>query len=423
MDTITIIILALLFSAFFSGCEMAYISSNKLLIELNKKKFPFLGRIIDRFVKNPSIFITTLLIGNNIALVVYGLQMAKLIEPELRAWGFTDSDTLLLLTQTVISTIIILVTAEFLPKTLFRINPILILNLFAIPLLFFYFIFYPISKITIFISRIIMKVGIGVQIPKEKNELPFGKVDLDNLLSQHKKKNVESKDIPQEVKLLKNVIDFSRIKLRECIVPRTDIAAIDINADLKELKKLFVETGFSKILVYKENIDNIIGYVHVSQLFKNPKQLRNVVSPISVVPESMPANALLKQFTEENKSIALVVDEFGGTAGIITLEDILEEIFGEIDDEHDTTDHIEVKLSENEYKFSGRLEIDYINEKYNLNLPESEDYETLAGMILYFFQSIPKVNDEITVESFKIKILEATNSKIDLVKITIPESD
>ncbi|NPA37704.1 MAG: HlyC/CorC family transporter [Chlorobi bacterium] len=423
MDEITIILLALLFSAFFSGCEMAYISSNKLLIELNKKKFPFLGRIIERFVKNPSVFITTLLIGNNIALVVYGLQMAKLIEPRIRELDIVESDTLILLIQTIVSTIIILVTAEFLPKTLFRINPILILNIFAIPLLFFYIMFYPISKVTIYVSKIIMRLGIGVDIPKEKNELPFGKVDLDNLLSQHEKKDNESKDIPQEVKLLKNVIDFSKIKLRECIVPRTDIVAIDINADLNELKKTFVETGFSKILVYKENIDNIIGYVHVSQMFKKPKQLRNIVSPISVVPESMPANALLKQFTEENKSIALVVDEFGGTAGIITLEDILEEIFGEIDDEHDTTDLIEIKLNDREFKFSGRLEIDYINEKYNLNLPESDDYETLAGMILYFFQSIPKVNDEITVESFRIKILEATNSKIDLVKVTVLDTD
>jgi CBS domain containing-hemolysin-like protein len=199
--------------------------------------------------------------------------------------------------------------------------------------------------------------------------------------------------------------------------------AVEINEDIKELQKRFVETGFSKILVYKDNIDNIIGYVHVSQMFKKPKILKNIISPISIVPESMSANVLLKQFTDENKSIALVVDEFGGTAGIITLEDILEEIFGEIDDEHDVSEHIEVKISDREYKFSGRLEIDYINEKYNLNLPESENYETLAGMILYFFEAIPKVNDEIEIESFKIKILEATNSKIDLVKITLPEPD
>jgi len=421
MNEVTIIFFALLFSAFFSGCEMAYISSNKLLIELNKKKFPFLGKIIDRFTKKPSVFITTLLIGNNIALVVYGLQMAKLIEPHLKV--YIDSDFMVLLLQTIISTIIILVTAEFLPKTLFRINPILILNLFAIPLQFFYILFYPVTMSTIFISRLLMKAGIGVRLPDEIDELPFGRVDLDNLLSQHEKNDKESVDIPQELKLLKNAIDFSKIKIRECIVPRTDLAAIDINEELKELNKKFIETGYSKILVYKENIDNIIGYVHVSQMFKKPKQLKNIISPISIVPESMSANVLLKQFTEENKSIALVVDEFGGTAGIITLEDILEEIFGEIDDEHDVSEHIEIKLNENEYKFSGRLEIDYINDKYNINLPESENYETLAGMILYFFESIPKVNNEIDIESFKIKILEATNSKIDLVKITLPQPD
>ena len=421
MNTLTIIFFTLLFSAFFSGCEMAYISSNKLLIELNKKKHPFPGKIIDKFFKKPAQFITTLLIGNNIALVVYGLQMAKLIEPELK--HYIQSDTMVLLIQTIISTIIILVTAEFLPKTLFRINPILILNLFSLPLLFFYVLFYPVSTATIFISRFIMKKGVGINIPPEKNDLPLGRVDLDNLLSQHEEKDKESDEVPQEVKLLKNVIDFSKIKIRECIVPRTDLVAIDINDGLAELQKKFVETGFSKILVYKQNIDNIIGYIHVSEMFKKPKQLKNIISPISIVPESMSANALLKQFTEENKSIALVVDEFGGTAGIITLEDILEEIFGEIDDEHDVSGHIEVKINDHEYKFSGRLEIDYINEKYDLNLPESENYETIAGMILYFFQSIPKINDEITIESFTIKILEATNSKINLVKVTVHPSE
>jgi CBS domain containing-hemolysin-like protein len=421
MNELTIIFFALLFSAFFSGCEMAYLSSNKLLIELNKKKFPLLGKIIERFTKKPSVFITTLLIGNNIALVVYGLQMAKLIEPYLKV--YMSSDFMVLLIQTIISTVIILVTAEFLPKTLFRINPILILNIFAIPLQFFYILFYPVTMSTIFVSRLLMRVGIGVNLPDEINELPFGRVDLDNLLSQHEKKDQRSSEVPQEVKLLKNAIDFSKIKIRECIVPRTDIVAAEINEDIKELQKKFVETGFSKILIYKDNIDNIIGYVHVSQLFKKPKILKNIISPISIVPESMSANVLLKQFTDENKSIALVVDEFGGTAGIITLEDILEEIFGEIDDEHDVSEHIEVKINDKEYKFSGRLEIDYINEKYNLNLPESENYETLAGMILYFFEAIPKVNDEIEIESFRIKILEATNSKIDLVKITLPETD
>ena len=421
MDELTIITFALLLSAFFSGCEMAYISSNKLLIELNKKRFPFIGKIIGRFIKNPSLFITTLLIGNNVALVVYGLQMAKLIEPELRL--YIDSDLMVLLLQTIISTIIILVTAEFLPKILFRINPVLVLNLFSLPLLLFYIIFYPISIATIFISKLIMKKVAGINLPPEKDALPFGRIDLDNLLSQHEKKDKESTEMPQEVKLLKNAIDFSKIKIRECIVPRTDIVAIEINETLKEVQNKFVETGFSKILVYKQNIDNIIGYIHVSQMFKSPKQIKNIISPILIVPESMSANSLLKQFTDENKSIALVVDEFGGTAGIITLEDILEEIFGEIDDEHDTTDHIEVKINENEYKFSGRLEIDYINEKYNINLPETENYETIAGMILYYFQSIPKINDVITIESLSIKIIEATNSKINLVTITLSSSD
>jgi CBS domain containing-hemolysin-like protein len=418
MDALTIIILSLLFSAFFSGCEMAFVSSNKLLIELNKKKFPILSSIIDKFLANPAQFITTILIGNNIALVVYGLQMAQVIEPWLHQ--FIHSESLILLLQTLISTLLILVTAEFLPKTLFRINPIFFLNVFAVPLLLFYTLFYPISTLTIFTSDFILKKGVGIKLQKKRNKLLLGRVDLDNLLTHHKEKAIKPKDVPQEVKLLKNALDFSKIKIRECIVPRTDIEAIEVNDTMEHLRQKFVETGLSKIMVYKESIDNIIGYAHVLEIFKKPKQVRNIVSPISIVPETMTANTLLEQFTRENKSIALVVDEFGGTAGIITLEDILEEIFGEIDDEHDISEHVELKINDQAFHFSGRLEIDYINEKYGLNLPQSENYETIAGLILHHFQSIPKTNDEFSIESFQIKILEASHSKIDLVKITFP---
>ncbi|TAJ14263.1 HlyC/CorC family transporter [Marinilabiliaceae bacterium JC017] len=418
MDEITIILLALLFSAFFSGCEMAFVSSNKLLIELNKKKHPFLSRIIDRFLKNPSMFISTILVGNNIALVVYGLQMGKLIEPEIKA--YISSDTTVLLLQTIFSTLIILLTAEFLPKTLFRINPTLVLNIFSIPLSVFYALFFPVSKLTIATSNFFLKKILGVNLPKKQNNLMLGRVDLDNLLTEHTEKAEEPEDVLQEVKLLKNALDFSKIKIRECTVPRTELEAIDTEESLSTLQQKFIETGFSKIMIYKGSIDNIIGYIHASELFKHPKSLKNIISPISIVPETMTANKLLEQFTKEHKSIALVVDEFGGTSGIITLEDILEEIFGEIDDEHDISEHVEKQISANEYHFSGRLEIDYLNEKYNLSLPESENYETLAGMILFFNQSIPKTNEELVIESFTLKIIAATESKIDLVKITIP---
>jgi len=417
MNAYLIITLTLLLSAFFSGCEMAFFSSNKLLLELNKKKHPFPARIIDRFVRNPGLFLSTILIGNNVALVIYGLQMAKLIEPVISL--YIDSSIALLLIQTIFSTLIILLTAEFLPKTLFRIHPTFILNVFAIPLLFFYLVFYPISRFTMGISDFIIKVVLKAKMAPEQGKWMLSKVDLDNLLTEHHEKSDKDDEGANEIKLLKNALDFSKLKIRDCIIPRTDLQVIEVNEELEPLRTQFMDTGLSKILVYKESIDNIIGYVHVSSLFKNPKKLRNIVSPISIVPETMTANKVLELFTKEHKSIALVVDEFGGTAGIVTLEDILEEIFGEINDEHDISDHIEEQISENSYHLSARLEIDYLNEKHDLQLPHSDDYETIAGLILFNNQSIPEVNDIITIEHFTFEILEATNARIELVKVTI----
>ena len=417
MNAYLIITLTLLLSAFFSGCEMAFFSSNKLLLELNKKKHPFPARIIDRFVRNPGLFLSTILIGNNVALVIYGLQMAKLIEPVISL--YIDSSIALLLIQTIFSTLIILLTAEFLPKTLFRIHPTFILNVFAIPLLFFYLVFYPISRFTMGISDFIIKVVLKAKMAPEQGKWMLSKVDLDNLLTEHHEKSDKDDEGANEIKLLKNALDFSKLKIRDCIIPRTDLQVIEVNEELEPLRTQFMDTGLSKILVYKESIDNIIGYVHVSSLFKSPKKLRNIVSPISIVPETMTANKVLELFTKEHKSIALVVDEFGGTAGIVTLEDILEEIFGEINDEHDISDHIEEQISENSYHLSARLEIDYLNEKHDLQLPHSDDYETIAGLILFNNQSIPEVNDIITIEHFTFEILEATNARIELVKVTI----
>ncbi|MGQ1787874.1 MULTISPECIES: hemolysin family protein [unclassified Saccharicrinis] len=417
MDHTTIIILALMFSAFFSGCEMAFISSNKLLIELNKKKFPKLSNIIDIFIRNTGLFISTLLVGNNIALVVYGLQMGRILEPLIGI--YVSSPTGILVAQTAISTLLILVTAEFLPKVLFRINPILVLNIAALPLLIFYSMFYPISRLTLLLSDFLMKKVLKTPTLQTSQNMVLGRIDLDNLISHHHEKLEIDDEVAKEVKLLKNVLDFSKIKIRECIIPRTEISAIEIGEGLEILKQRFIETGYSKILVYKHSIDNIIGYVHVSELFKKPKQLKNAINPLSIVPETMTANKLLEVFTQEHRSIALVVDEFGGTAGIVTMEDILEEIFGEIDDEHDVSDLVEKQISENEFIFSGRVEIDYVNEKYSLNMPESDNYETIAGFILHHHEAIPKNGEEIQIDNFKMKIQVASDNRIDLINLTV----
>ncbi|MBR8534228.1 HlyC/CorC family transporter [Carboxylicivirga sediminis] len=416
MNEYLIITLTLVLSAFFSGCEMAFFSSNKLLLELNKKKHPIPAGIIDRFVRNPGMFLSTILIGNNIALVVYGLYMADLIEPVISQ--YIESNIALLLIQTTFSTLIILITAEFLPKTLFRIHPTFILNVFAVPLLVFYALFYPISSLTMGISRFIIKKVLKARTSPEQGQWMLGKVDLDDLLTEHHEKSDKDDQRANEIKLLKNALDFTKLKIRECIIPRTDLQVIEVNTEIEPLRKQFMETGLSKILVYKDSIDNIIGYVHVSSLFKHPKKLRNIVSPISIIPETMTANQALELFTKEHKSIALVVDEFGGTAGIVTLEDILEEIFGEINDEHDVMEHIEEQVGDNDYLFSARLEIDYLNEKYPFQLPQSEEYETIAGLILFHNQSIPEVDDIISIEHFTFEIIEASNAKIELVKVS-----
>ncbi len=417
MNQITIILTALIFSAFFSGCEMAFISSNKLLIELNKNKYPRIGKIIDIFIDNAGLFISTLLVGNNIALVVYGLQMGQLLEPFIST--YITSPTAIVFIQTTFSTLLILVTAEFLPKILFRINPILVLNLTAVPLLFFYTIFYPISILTVRFSNFLMRKIFRTVKETNSKKIVLGRVDLDNLITQHHEKLETDDDVAKEVKLLKNVLDFSKIKIRECIIPRTEISAIEIHETLDVLQRRFIETGHSKILVYKKSIDHIIGYVHVSELFKKPKQLKNAINPLSIVPETMTANKLLEIFIQEHRSIALVVDEFGGTAGIVTMEDILEEIFGEIDDEHDVSDLIYKQISENEYIFSGRMEIDFINEKFNLDIKQSENYETLAGFILFHNESIPKNGEEITIENFTFKIQVASDNRIELINVHV----
>jgi len=373
------IAIALSFSAFFSGMEIAFISANKLKIELDRKGGTLASKIIAHFNQNQSKFISAMLVGNNIALVIYGILMAKLLEPFIML--YTSAEWAVLLIQTLVSTALVLVTAEFIPKTIFRINPNQTLNVFAIPTLLVFRLIYPIVWFTANISDFIFKKILKVEVAEDT--VAFGKVDLDNYLSEVQNTGGDLQEIENEVQILKNALDFSNVKARECMIPRTEIIALDENSSLDELSDLFFRTGLSKVLIYRENIDNIIGYVHSFELFKKPKEIREILLPISVIPETMPANEILELLIKQKKSVIIVVDEFGGTAGIITLEDVVEEIFGDIEDEHDSENLIEKQLAENIFELSGRLETDYLNDNYNLAIPISEEYETLAGFIIY----------------------------------------
>ncbi|RLD61461.1 MAG: hemolysin [Bacteroidetes bacterium] len=397
--------------------EIAFVSANKLRIELDKKQGIFASRIVRIFTNNQGQYISTMLVGNNIALVIYGVVMAGVLEPVIMK--YTNSGMIILFTQTIISTLIILVTAEFLPKTLFRINPNKILNFFSVPVLLIYYLLYPISKFTIWISSFLLKLVLKVDINEDKEQTVFGKVDLDNIIDVSQPEIEIKGDIEHDIKLFQNALDFSKIKLRECVVPRTELIALEIESSIKKLKQKFIESGLSKILIYKETIDNIIGYVQSPDLFHNPKDISSMIKSLIIVPETMPANKLLNTFMKKQKSIALIVDEFGGTAGIVTIEDIMEEIFGEIEDEHDSVELQETKINDNEYIFSGRLEIDHINEKYAIEIPESEEYETIAGFILYHYEQIPYENDQINIKPFEFEILKVDRPRIELIKLTI----
>ncbi len=413
MNSVIIILLSLLFSAFFSGMEIAFVSSNKLRLELDIKQGHLTSRVISIFTSRPGDYIATMLVGNNISLVIYGIVMAILLQPLISR--YTNSESTVLIIQTIISTLIILFTAEFLPKTIFRLSPNFALRIFAIPILIFYILLYPLTRLTIAISGFILHNF--MRVPSNKNVPPnvFGKIDLDHLVNQGQTEHDQKDEPEQEIKLFQNALDFSNVKLRDCMVPRTEIVAFDESVSMEELRAKFIETGLSKILIYRESTDNIIGYINSKELFKGPLDLPSMIMSLPIVPETMPASKLLQSFIKDNKSISVVVDEFGGTSGIVTMEDILEEIIGEIEDEHDTSELTEDKLNEQEYIFSARHEIDYLNEKYRLNIPESDDYETLAGLILFHYESIPKINDRIRIEEFVIRILDVSETRIELI--------
>ena len=411
---ITTALVALLFSAFFSGLEIAFISANKLQLELDKSKGKFYSKMIAFFSKNESDFITTMLVGNNIALVVYGIVMTQILTPKLEL--FFNSDFILLLIQTIIATLIVLVTAEFLPKTIFRVFPNQILNIFSIPIWLFFVFLRPISILMLKITHVILKYVLKQNITKDKQV--FGKTDLDDFLSNVKSAE-GAEDTRVEVKMLQNALDLSEKRVRECMIPRTEIIAIDMLSSMDEVKAKFIDTKLSKLLVFKGNIDKIIGYVHSYDLFKSPKNLKSILLPLPFVPESMKAMELLNQFIESNKGVAVVLDEFGGTAGMITIEDVTEEIVGEIVDEHDVDETVDQQINPTTFILLGRDYVEDINRKYNLALPESDEYETISGLLLDFLEKIPKKEDIIEFKGYHFTIINVSKTTIQEVKLVV----
>ena len=421
MSDWTIIIITLLFSAFSSGSEIAFLSSNKLRIELDRSQGSFFAKIIWNFVKSPSRFIASMLIANNISLVIYGIVMEKeILQTELLKSYLPlqlHGHGTLLIIQTICSTLIILIAAEFIPKVLFRINPNATLDLLAVPIRILYLILYPVVWVVLKLSSFFMQTLFRIQIVEERPV--FGRVDLDMYVRELTTRNNQAEEMDTEIRIFQNALDFKEVKVRECMIPRNEIVAMNVTGTIEELQKLFIETKLSKILIYRDNIDNIIGFVHSSEMFKRPQNLNQILLPVTIVPEVMNANDLLKQFTNQHRSVAIVVDEYGGTSGMVTIEDIIEEIFGEIQDEHDVPEETEKKLSDTEYLFSGRLEIDYLNKKYDLNIPESEEYETLGGFIFQHHENIPEQNEEIIIPPFTIVALKVKNNRIEQVRFKV----
>lgn len=415
MDAYSIIIISLILSAFFSGMEIAFVSSNKLRMELDRKNNGVSSRLIDFFYRHSEQYISTMLVGNNIVLVIYGIKMAELLDPVFAS--FIHNNFAVSLMQTICATIIVLITGEFLPKTIFKANPNLWLRIFAPVLAVFYVILYPITILATFLSRLILSI-FKAYSPKSGQQ-SLNKADLDYLINETLESHESDVEIENDVKLFQNALDFSSVKIRDCIVPRTEIIALpEEGTTLDDLKNTFVSTGYSKILIYRDTIDNIIGYFHAANIFKQPDNWRELLLKMPIVPETMAANKLMDIFMQEKKSIAVVVDEFGGTAGIVTLEDIMEEIFGEIEDEHDNREYTAKQINEHEYVLSGRLEIDAANSQFELGIPESDNFITVAGYILYHYQKFPKLNETIRIDNFTFKVLAAHNNRIDLVKLT-----
>ncbi len=412
------LIVTMAFSAFFSGMEIAFVSSNRLRAEMDREKNGLAQRAIDVFYRHPNNFVSTMLVGNNIALVIYGILFAHIFDATL---FYPLSDGMRVTADTLLSTIVVLFTGEFLPKTIFKSNPNTMLTVFALPAYLCYLLLYPISRFATLLSRGLLRL-FGVKLPKESDDKEFTKVDLDFLVQSSIDNAKDEDEIEEEVKIFHNALDFADTKVRDCMVPRTEIDAIDIDdCTLEELKSKFIESGHSKIIVYREDIDHIIGYIHSSEMFKHVSDISKHIQQMPYVPETMAARKLMQIFLQQKKSLGVVIDEFGGTSGIVSLEDIVEEIFGDIEDEHDNTKYVAKQLSDGDYMLSARLEIEKVNELFDLDLPESDDYMTVGGLILHEYQSFPKLNEVVKIGRFEFKIIKNTMTKIELVKLKVVE--
>ncbi len=414
--TLFIIVTSLIFSAFFSGMEIAYVSANKIHLEIEKKQNNFIATILKRITLRPSKFIATMLVGNNIALVIYGLFMGEVLMQWLPLVGFSG-----LLAHTLISTIVILLTAEFLPKVFFQIYANQLVVILSLPAYIFYLLFSVISELVIWISDFVLRVLF--RTPGDDLQLSFSKVELGHYINEQMDSLEVEDEVDSEIQIFQNALEFSEVKAREVMIPRTEVVGVDVQTSPRALSERFTETGLSKILVYQENLDNILGYVHSFELFKKPELISQVLMPVVFIPETMLAKDILQVLTRKRKSIAVVVDEYGGTAGIITVEDIIEELFGEIEDEHDSLALVEQEIAENRWHFSARLEVDYLNETYKLDLPEGEQYETLGGLIVHVAEEIPEEGEVIDIEHYTIKMLEVSNTKIELVELSLATQD
>lgn len=411
---LAIIIVSLLFSALFSGVEIAFVSSNRLKIELDKSDDSTSTKIVGYFYKKEGTFLSVLSLGSNLSLVIFGVLLASAVRPWLQYTLRIENEIFILLAQMLLATVIALIVVEFTPKMLFRINPNKSLTTLAVPVFILYSILYIPTICLLFIGSVFFK---SLRFKNLNGEKEFSKADLEHYVNDLTQRINEEEDMGKEVQILHNALDFDKVKARDCMIPRPEIISIEADEPIDNLRRLFVETGISKIIVYKENIDNIIGYVHSYELFKKPSRINTILRPIQFVPEAAPGKELLQLFTKQSANIAVVVDEYGGTAGIVTIEDVMEEIFGEIEDEHDKEDWLEEKIGENEYRFSARADIDYLNEHYHLNLPESEEYDTLGGLIIHHLENIPPAGTELDVEDFKFLIEAVTDRRIEIVRI------
>lgn len=409
------IFITLLLSAFFSGMEIAFVSSNRMLAEMDKGTSRLTRRLQTFFYKNPNDFVSTMLVGNNIVLVVYGIFVARLLDNTI----FKGLDPAISVTaDTILSTLVVLFTGEFLPKTLFKSNPNKFFSFFVFPAYLFYLLLWPVSRFSTFLSKILLKIS-GVKVDKDNDDGEFSKVDLDYLVQSSIDNASDNSQIDDEVRIFQNALEFSDTKVRDCMVPRTEICAVEKSSSLSDLKNIFIESGKSKILVYDNDIDHIIGYIHSLELFRNPNDWHNHIRTMPFVPETMSARKMMQTFLQQKKSLGVVIDEFGGTSGIISLEDIVEEIFGDIEDEHDNSNYIAQKNPDGSYLLSARLEIDKVNDLFSLDIPESEDYMTIGGFILHEYEKFPKLNEVVRIGRFEFKIIKNTMTKIELVRLKV----